>query len=76
MAYYGDSEQFSILTPTFGESQKIVNEFGLKNEQMMVQSIQSGSPINMPNSSRLYISTREISGKGENLTKETIQYWG
>ncbi len=26
--------------------------------------------------SRLFVATRETSGNGENLTRETVQYWG
>ena len=60
----------------FSDASKIENNLATQQNAIVLTVNQIGSPINMPNSSRLYISTREISGKGENLTQETVQYWG
>ena len=76
MAYFGNGENIQMNGMLFSDASKIENNLATQQNAIVLTVNQIGSPINMPNSSRLYISTREISGKGENLTQETVQYWG
>ena len=76
MANLGTAGQITNTFIPVEATCSIINLKGYVQVNPSFLKYSGGKTITMVRTSRLFLATKETTGNGENLTKETFQYWG